>query len=148
MAISREAELLLCCARTRLNSALSARMAGLLGSDLDWEFIVSQAIAHGVAPLLYFHLSPDEIPPAARESLRAKSMAEMRWNLFVAFELERLMALFREHGIGAAPFKGVSLAAQIYGNLALREAGDLDILLREEQALAARQLLVDVGYQP
>jgi hypothetical protein len=148
MAISSEAELLLCCARTRLSATLSTRIAELLRSKLDWDFVVAQAIAHGVAPLVYFHLSNKVIPAAVRESLRAKSIAETRWNLFLASQLYNLMGLFAQHRIAAVPFKGVSLAAAVYGDLALREGGDLDILLCREHALQARQLLLDLGYMP
>jgi hypothetical protein len=148
MSISREAEILLCCSRTRLTPDLSRRIGALLRYDLDWKFIVEQAIAHGVAPLLYFHLSQQAIPGGARESLRAKSMEETRWNLFIASELRRVMAAFQEHSIAAVPFKGVSLASSVYGDLALREGGDLDILLRREQAQEAQQLLIGLGYRP
>lgn len=38
------------------------------------------------------------------------------------------------------------MAAAVYGNLALREFGDLDILVNERSYLTAQQLLMDRGY--
>jgi hypothetical protein len=40
------------------------------------------------------------------------------------------------------------LAASAYGNLALRQFGDLDILVRSQNVPRARELLLSVGYQP
>src|SRR5262249_22989147 len=50
--------------------------------------------------------------------------------------------------IPAVPFKGPALAASAYGNLALREFADLDILLLERDVPRARDLLLAWGYGP
>jgi hypothetical protein len=56
--------------------------------------------------------------------------------------------LLLSHGIPALPYKGPLLAAIEYGNLALRSFCDLDILVRREDVLRARDLLVARGYEP
>jgi hypothetical protein len=58
------------------------------------------------------------------------------------------LALFESQGIPAIPFKGPIAAISIYGNLALREFGDLDILVREESINKAEEILYSQGYRP
>ena len=60
-----EAELLLCCARTRMDSEKAARIRVLLQHDIDWEYLFRTASEHGIAPLLYRHLNaicPEAVP--------------------------------------------------------------------------------------
>ena len=45
------------------------------------------------------------------------------------------------------PFKGPALAAVLYGDLALREFTDLDILIRERDIPKAREILSNQGYR-
>jgi hypothetical protein len=46
------------------------------------------------------------------------------------------------------PYKGPALAALLYGNVALRQAGDLDIVVRRSEVDRARALLQARGYRP
>ena len=50
-------------------------------------------------------------------------------------------------GIPAIPFKGPTLASAAYGGLALRESGDLDILVRAEDAVRAKDMLVSSEFR-
>jgi hypothetical protein len=63
-------------------------------------------------------------------------------------ELVKIVELFESHGIPVLSFKGPSLALTAYGNLSLRQAGDLDILVRERDVPEARRLLVGESYEP
>jgi hypothetical protein len=69
-------------------------------------------------------------------------------NFRLTAELLKILALFEGHGISAIPFKGPVDAILIYGNLALREFGDLDILVRGESMNAAEEILFSLGYRP
>ena len=53
----------------------------------------------------------------------------------------RLYKLFQKNGIPVIPLKGSILALQVYGNLALRHAGDIDLLVDPGQVDAADRLL-------
>jgi hypothetical protein len=66
----------------------------------------------------------------------------------MAVELCDLLRLFREQGIRALPFKGPALALRLYGDVALREFGDLDILVPAGQVQRARDLVEARGYDP
>jgi hypothetical protein len=62
-------------------------------------------------------------------------------------ELIRLLDLFEAHGIAAIPYKGPTLAALAYGNVAFRVFSDLDLLLRERDLAKARGLLTAQGFR-
>jgi hypothetical protein len=62
--------------------------------------------------------------------------------------LLRILRLFAEEEIAAVPYKGPTLAAHIYGTIARRQTGDLDILLRKTDIYRARELLLANGFQP
>jgi hypothetical protein len=69
-------------------------------------------------------------------------------NLGLTGELIRVLRLFDEQCIAALTFKGPTLAQAAYGSPALREFGDLDLLLRPCDIRRARSLLVNQGYRP
>src|SRR5215217_2834112 len=146
-----EVELLLCCSRTSLDPGKINRIRTLLEKDLDWEYLLSTAHRHGVAPLLFRNLSADfrgAVPETVLDRLRDHFHDNNLRNVFLTAELYKLLKAFDERGISAVPFKGPVLAAAVYGNLALREFGDLDILVHQQDVARARDGLVSLGYQP
>jgi putative nucleotidyltransferase-like protein len=101
-------------------------------------------------PLLYQSLravGSDVIPTAALTQLRTHYLANTKHNLFLTGELLRVLHLFDTHGIPALPFKGPTLAAAVYGKLALRQYSDLDILVHKQDIPHVKTLLTAHGYQ-
>jgi hypothetical protein len=146
-----ETGLLLTCARVELPEANSRHLRALLELPLDWDRVVGLAARHGLLPLLALHLlalAPGAVPPAVRERLRSHRQAVALHNLGLAGELVRLLRLLDERGVPALPFKGPALAQFAYGNVGLREFGDLDVLLRPGDVPRARSLLAAEGYRP
>ena len=147
--VSREAELLVCCARKELDAAHGERIRTLVRQDLDWPLVRAAARAHATLPLLYWHLGtigPAGVPPAVLAELRADFHANTRRNLRLTGELLAILDLFRGQGIAAIPFKGPALAAAAYGNLALRQFVDLDLLVHPQDVRRAKALLATRGY--
>jgi hypothetical protein len=145
-----EAELLLCCARTRRSPETDTRISALLREEIDWEYLLRTAHRHGVAPLLYWNLDaacPKAVPEKAFESLRDRFRANSSRNLSLTGELLRILKLFEVHGIPVVPYKGPALAASVYGNLALREFMDLDILVHRHDVPRAKGILASMGYR-
>jgi hypothetical protein len=145
-----EAELLLCCARTHLSPATASRIRDLLNESLDWDRLRSMALAHGLGPLLHQSLqrtAPDRVPHAALEELRSYVRANARRNMLLTGRLLQLMAAFKTRGMRAIPFKGPLIAVDVYGDLMLRPFSDIDVLVHERDAAAAKALLTSHGYQ-
>ncbi len=146
-----EDELLLCCARTSRTPRITARIRALLGESVDWEYLLQTAHAHGMAPLLYWHLEvacPEAVPEDAFDHLRDHFRANSLHNLFLTGELLRLLNVFRAHGVPAVPYKGPVLAASVYGNFALRQFVDLDIMVPQHDVSRAEEVLASLGYRP
>jgi hypothetical protein len=80
------------------------------------------------------------------EELRQEFYRNAGRNLFLAKELVSILQSFESRGIAAIPYKGPVLAASVYGSLAFRQFGDLDILVREREYGAAQRLLLDGGF--
>jgi len=146
--IATEIELLLCCARTVVEPHQTERIRGLVQQPINWEWLLELAIGHAVMPLLAKNLTtvcPDAIPETVGQQLRAYSYQLTLRNLSLTGELCRLLQLLKEHDIQAIPFKGPILAASVYGNIALRQFGDLDIWVHPRDFLKARTLLLLKG---
>jgi Uncharacterised nucleotidyltransferase len=129
----------------------AARIGALVQHDIDWDYLFRTASENGIAPLVYRHLNaicPEAVPRETLDRLRDSFQDNSRRNLFLTGELLALLHLFETHKIPAIPFKGPVLAASVYGNLALRQFLDLDILIHKQHVAKARELLVAQGYRP
>jgi len=101
-------------------------------------------------PLLYRNLDatcPEGVPEAILAQLGDHYHTNARRNLFLVGELVKLVRLFERHGIPAIPFRGPVLAASVYTNFALRQCGDLDLLVRKQDVIKAKSLLISTGYR-
>jgi len=133
----------------------------------DWDRLLAMAAAHGMRPLLYRFLSGaenrwDRLPTCptdfrflsgaenrrATAILREFTQQNLKKNLRMTGELIRLLRLFAERGVNVIPFKGPTLAALAYGDLGMREFGDLDLLIARPDFMEAQKLLIACGYQP
>lgn len=120
----------------------------LAGNIHDWGETLRVAKQHRVVPMLFSRLTQADapIPPQAQEQLQS----EYRRNLFHcmanAAELIALLKVFEAQTIPIMPFKGVVLAASIYGDHTARTAGDLDLLVHPRDLQRATQLMIDRGY--
>jgi hypothetical protein len=150
-----EAALLLDCARARFDPAVRVRVRERIHGALDWPRLLLLAERHGVTPLLFLELEyatgagrdRDEYPPPALATLRARASRNTARQLLLVAELRDVLGAFESHGIQAVPFKGPALAAAVYGNVALREARDLDLLVRRADVPAAERVLLERGYR-
>lgn len=146
-----EAELLLSCARSRMEPDRALRVRQVLKERIDWSYLIQEALYHGVIPLLFWNLTrvtSNGVPKETLGQIKNTFNVIARWNLCLTGELLKLLNLFRDVGIRALPFKGPVLAAAAYGNLSLRHFSDLDILVPKEDMLKAKEVLILRGYQP
>jgi len=146
-----EKQLLVCCARTRMSPAVEANIRALAAAPLDWHLLFAAAADNSVTPLLTLQLSAvaqDALPAAVFARLKDAARAHAVRSLVLAAELIHVMGLFRSAGIHAIPYKGPVLAAQAYGDLALRAFDDLDLVLPQRQVPKANDLLASLGYRP
>ncbi len=101
--------------------------------------------------LIYWQLKAtcaEAVPKDILNRLQDRFRQTNKRNLLLASELRRILKLFEAEGIPVMPFKGPVLAVAVYGNLALRQFDDLDMLIRRQDALRAKDLLISQRYRP
>lgn len=123
----------------------------LLTAGIDWDALLTLAENHRVIPLLWEQCknAPDGmIPPELLVALEARAQNTSTDNLALVGELLKLIDVFRAAAIPVIPFKGPLLAWDAYGSFSLREPGDLDLLVRRDDIVRARNLLISTGHRP
>ena len=142
-----ENELILCCARREVDAEL---LRGLLKKEIDWDYLFATAQAHGLLPLLHKHLTSvasDLVPGHFLSRLKRESVANSQNVLHLIGKQLRVYKLFKENNIPHALFKGPLLAQMAYGEISLRQAGDIDLLIERRHFDRARSLLESLGYE-
>ncbi|WP_414544857.1 nucleotidyltransferase family protein [Nostoc sp. CCY0012] len=145
-----EIELLVCCSRTHIDPKTAERINTILQQEIDWTYLMEIAAYHGTIPLLYQSLKTtgkEAIPKTVLTQLQNHYHTNASRNLFLSHELLNILKLFEAHQVRAIPFKGLVLATSIYGNLAMRQFSDLDILVKQQDVVKAQELLITQKYQ-
>jgi Uncharacterised nucleotidyltransferase len=146
-----ENQILICVARRSLDDGVTEKLRELLRPGLDWEYLVQIADRHCLIPLLYVHLSDvstSSVPQTVMSELRSAYHESTRSNLLLTGELIKVLECFEANGIQAIPFKGPTLALRAYGDVGLRQFGDLDVLVHKQDVPRVRDLLVSPGFKP
>lgn len=139
---------LLAAAASPFTSAHLGQLRVLAKTEVDWHMLLSLAEAHGLLPFVYEHLSevataiPDKIMRAAAQAIEQNT----RQTLWLTQLLVRVSDIFHEHDIRASSYKGPVLAQLLYGNVALRQYSDIDILVRPGDVDRAKRALQGAGF--
>lgn len=145
----RENEIILCIARRELGPIQRAELRRLLQDPLDFDYLVTTAQAHGLLPLLHKNISTasDLVPGHVLSRLKRESVANSQNVLHLIGKQLAVYKLLYENGIRVALFKGPLLAKMAYGEVSLRQAGDIDILIDRKHFTEARKCLESLGYE-
>jgi len=141
--------MLLLCARPAQDADAEARIFALAEAMPDWAALLSAAAQHGVAPLLCQRLSAlpnGAVPTPWQERFIEEFARNTRRNLVLTAELFRVLAALEGRGVCAVAYKGPVLAARAYGDIALRQFADLDIVLPQSEITEAHAVLTTLGY--
>ncbi len=126
---------------------LAARAAGSGG----WEEIINDADDQGLTPFLYRWLKRSnadlQLPGALAERLERQFFGLAARNMMLAWELAGILRAFEDSGVPCAPLRGLALAERLYGNIAARAMGDLDLLVRKEDLPRVAGLLGGLGFR-
>ncbi len=152
-----EMQLLLGCVQLHLepqNEAVAQAIARMIHPDqtpaVDWEVLLKDASLHKVLPILEKSLKRVDaslVPPPLFQQLQTLVYHNTLNTLALSAELLRLLTIFQTQGIPVIPFKGPTLEALAYGDVALRTSSDLDFLLQENDYLQVKAVLGEVGYR-
>ncbi|MCZ2526898.1 nucleotidyltransferase domain-containing protein [Streptomyces sp. HB2AG] len=147
--------LLLRMARLRLGPDDVAAIRELAGSpDLDWGAFLEAAAWHKLLPLVGRHVDRHRLDRKAGEQpgfpypwvFIGAYLANRARNQALSDEFGRVFAELSSAGLRFAVRKGFSLGEGEYRDPALRRIADLDVLLSREDARAAHEVLLRLGY--
>ena len=124
-----------------------AELREALRQDVDWEYLFATASYHGLIPLLHKHLPADLAPSHILSRLKLQSVGNTQNVLHLLGKQRKLYRLFQDNNVPLAILKGSVLSQMAYGEIALRQAGDIDVLISRADFDRARQLLESLGYQ-
>lgn len=146
-----ETELIVACSQTKLNSSQIDHIANLLNQQLDWNHIYKILKRNAVFPLVTWNLLQNFnqlLPAETRKLLNEEFSRHTQNNMLLTGRLIEIANLFKSKDIPSLPFKGPMLAIQAYGDLSLRQFGDLDVLIPIERVDEAVKLLIAEGFEP
>lgn len=148
-AIDAEFGLLVACCRWPPSTAHDAAIRAAAGRPIDWDHFERVVKRHRVAGLVFHGLSRAgiEVPETARQSLRDEATVIARDGLTLCAETLRLQSRLDQARLHCAQVKGASLAALAYGNLGIRHAKDIDLVVPRAEFPAACTLLEAAGYE-
>ena len=144
-----EDELLICCARVEHSPETSERLKQLLEQPIDWQLVLNRSWWHRIRPLMHRHLQsqpPGVVPAAVLEAFAKQARELEERNERLMRMLRHVTGLFEQSSLPMLVFKGPTLAADAYGDLNLRECGDLDMLIREQDFPRVKEMLCADGF--
>ena len=141
-------ELLRLSARVDSDAATRQRILDAASRLVNWGDLPAMAEAHGLAPLLYVHLSEAgaPIPVEARQRLFAASIQHREANRARFRALGEILDAFEHAAIPVVVLKGAALAHLLYRSPGLRPLSDLDLLVDGAEAARAQSVLSSIGF--
>ena len=126
------------------------RIRNLLEQPVDWDTVLRLADLHGTASLLYHNLATlgSAVPAAVLTAARQSYERNVHKSLFLARELIRILDRLDLLGVEAVPYKGVALSEVYYDDMALRQAGDMDLFVRRQDVTRVKSAVCELGYTP
>jgi hypothetical protein len=121
---------------------------------IRWKVLFDLADRHGVQPLLYRAFAEandgidDAVPPAEMSQMQQCDQNNVHKALLLSRELIRIVDHASALSIEVMPYKGLALAEAIYGDIALRQAGDIDLLIHPQDLPRVREAVRELGYTP
>jgi len=149
--LSPEFKLLCKCATAKpVTQAAQTAIIALINWPVAWPRFLELVKYHQVYPLVYRVLTevpPEFVPGELMTELCRMNQESTAKSLQMTGELVRLVANLETHGIKSVALKGIPLAFMLYGSIALRPPGDIDILVWPENVEPAIAVLEGLDYE-
>jgi Uncharacterised nucleotidyltransferase len=122
----------------------------VLEKPVEWEAVLRLADHHGTSSLVWQNLSRlgGVVPSVVLASLRQRYERNIHKSLFLTRELIRILDCLDALGIEVIPYKGAVLSEVYYGDMAMRQSGDMDLFVRTRDVVRVKSAVRDLGYTP
>ncbi len=127
-----------------------ATLRSLVRAPIDWNACLQLADRHGTPSLMYQNLArlPEAVPAEVLATLHTRHQSNIRKSLYLTRELIRILDCVEALGIEMIPYKGVVLAETLYGDMALRQPGDIDVFVRAKDVARIKEAVGQLGFAP
>jgi hypothetical protein len=128
-----------------------AKLREFLQRPVQWPTLQSLAEEHGMMPLLAVRIlecGQAAAPQEVLERLRQRQRQQVVFTLSLTAELFRLLDRLVASGVDAMVIKGPALSLRSYGDPAMRQYGDLDLIVRDTGIQRTTEIMVSFGYTP
>jgi hypothetical protein len=140
--------LLVACARHAAGLTDASEVLHTATTVDDWADVERRAAAHGLIPWLARALAQGDADDESHASIVAAASASAARTLGQVRRLGELVGSLADVGVTALPYKGPVLSLQLYGDLALRQSVDLDLVVPFDACDVARAVLLRRGLPP
>ncbi|MGC2851512.1 MAG: nucleotidyltransferase family protein [Candidatus Acidiferrum sp.] len=147
MALPKEWEFLCACASP---ASTAEEIHKLMIPGLNWQSLVDLAEIHGVPGVLVRRLGElgfAGVPSETRDKLQSRIRTQHMSTLGMTAELFRMLREFSQAGIDTVLVKGPVTSLLAYGDPAIRNYADLDLLVRQRDIRRATECMLRVGFE-
>jgi hypothetical protein len=147
-----EERLLLTLCRLQFTEEQKKEIGELMKQVTDWDKFVTLSNEHGIIALSWYNITEtgnkDFIPPIFLEKMNSGYLKSLTRNTCIFELLNEVLGLASKKNIKVVLLKGLVLEKSVYGDKGLRQMNDLDILVRQEDAMNLRKILIKNGFEP
>jgi putative nucleotidyltransferase-like protein len=112
----------------------------------DWSDLLEYALFHGLIGVVAPHVDRLGVPEEIRDRFDRRYAISRAFQESAGKSLERIASMFNEAGIRSCALKGPALAARLYGDPAVRQGMDIDLLITPDDFARASAAMEDLGY--
>ncbi|MCF6405284.1 nucleotidyltransferase family protein [Chitinophaga filiformis] len=141
--------LLLCCRVYLQSSSISTLCTFISGHSIDWQRVYKLCARHRIRPVAFHVLNRLKgiVPPEALQPFKAYCREFSVFAFDRKREADHIVARLKQHGAAARFYKGMDFSQLIYGDIAMREFTDMDIIIREDQVPTVVSVMQAEGYE-
>lgn len=148
--VNSEQALIIDCIKYYQSNTNEHSIKNRLSVTIDWSYLEGLSAYHGLKPLLCHVLSSDElrknVPQDVLSNLEKFYKVNSMWSGLLYERLINIIDTMNSNEISVLAIKGPLMAKHLYGDIAMREFLDLDILVDQEHVRKAKDLLIASGY--
>lgn len=150
--LSPTSQLILSSAKLEPSVSELERLNDLIPQIENWDGLVAEIIARQTAPLFFKKLplltNRNLIPAEATAKLQQAYYRSLSRGMVLYSTFEKVAEAFCIAGIQVVVLKGIYLSEWLYGDIALRQFSDMDLLVKKEDALQCLSILKNLGFKP
>jgi len=113
---------------------------------VDWSELLEYALFHGVIGVVAPHVDRPGIPEEIRDRFAQRHAISRAFQESVATSLETVAGMLDAAGLRCCALKGPALSARLYGDPAIRQSMDIDLLITPGDVARASAAMADLGY--